>query len=91
MRVMVVDRCPRFMSLTVNRAAVTGELFIVNFCVILSWIFANIGDLASLAASWLGDGDNEAISGNQVGELPGSDKVAEFALRLNVDEDTAVS
>ena len=31
------------------------------------------------------------IFGNQVGELPGSDKVAEFASKLNVDEDTAVS
>ena len=49
------------------------------------------GGLASMVTSWLGDGDNEAISGGQVRELFGSDKVAEFASKINVDEDTAVS
>ena len=49
------------------------------------------GGLASMMTSWLGNGDNEAISGDQVRELFGSDKVAEFASKINVDEDTAVS
>ena len=49
------------------------------------------GGLASMAASWLGDGDNAAISGNQVKEIFGADKVAEFASKLNVDEGTAVN
>jgi len=31
-----------------------------------------------MAVSWLGDGDYEAISGNKVGELHGSDKVADL-------------
>ena len=49
------------------------------------------GGLAELASSWLGDGENAAISGDQVRELLGSEKIAEFAASLNVDEDTAVS
>ena len=47
------------------------------------------GGLASMASSWLGDGANEAMSGNQVMELFGKDKVSEFASKLNVDEGTA--
>ena len=47
------------------------------------------GGLASMASSWLGDGANEAMSGGQISELLGSDKVAEFASKLNIDQDTA--
>lgn len=47
------------------------------------------GGLASMATSWLGDGANTAMSGGQVMELFGQDKVAEFASKLNVDKDTA--
>ena len=47
------------------------------------------GGLASMASSWLGDGANTAMSGGQVMELFGKDKVSEFASKLNVDEDTA--
>ena len=49
------------------------------------------GGLASMASSWLGDGANEAMSGSQVMELFGKDKVSEFASKLNVDEDTATN
>ncbi len=47
-------------------------------------------DFTKLAASWLGDGENEAISTDQVSQLLGSEKVSEFASKLNVDEGTAL-
>ena len=47
------------------------------------------GGLASMAASWLGDGANSAISGSQVMDIFGKDKVSEFASKLNIDEGTA--
>ncbi len=49
------------------------------------------GGLASMAMSWLGDGANETMSGGQISELFGSDKVAAFASKLNIDRDTAVN
>ena len=45
--------------------------------------------MADLAASWLGDGENIAISGQQVSEVLGADKVSEFASALNIDTDSA--
>ena len=47
--------------------------------------------LASMAASWLGDGDNEGISQDQVKELLGQDKISEFSSRLGVNEENALS
>ncbi|MCF6203303.1 MAG: YidB family protein [Methylococcaceae bacterium] len=47
------------------------------------------GGLASIVSSWLGDGDNEAVSGSQIKDILGGDKVAEFASKLGVDEDEA--
>jgi len=47
------------------------------------------GGLASMAASWLGDGDNTAMSGSQIMDIFGQDKMSEFASKLNVDEGTA--
>ena len=47
------------------------------------------GGLGGLVSSWLGDGDNDAISGSQIKDLFGGDKVAEFASKLGVDEDSA--
>ena len=47
------------------------------------------GGLASMAASWLGDGANSAMSGSQVMDVFGKDKVSEFASKLNIDEATA--
>ena len=45
--------------------------------------------LAAMVASWLADGDNTAMSGSQVIDIFGQDKVTEFASKLNVDEGTA--
>ena len=47
------------------------------------------GGLGNIVSSWLGDGDNEAVSGSQIKEILGGDKVAEFANQVGVDEDTA--
>lgn len=47
------------------------------------------GGLASMVTSWMGDGDNTAMSGSQVMDIFGQDKVSEFASKLNIDEATA--
>ena len=51
----------------------------------------NAGGLASLAASWLGDGDNEEIAPHQVKEIFGGDKISAFAEKLGLDENSALS
>lgn len=48
------------------------------------------GDLASVAQSWLGDGENEAVSPDQITNIFGADKVSEFANKLGVTEDEAL-
>ena len=45
--------------------------------------------LSDIAGSWLGDGDNQAISSQQISDLFGSDKIAEYASALNINTDTA--
>ena len=50
----------------------------------------NAGGLASLAASWLGDGDNAEIAPEQVKDIFGGDKISEFASKLGLDEDSAL-
>jgi len=49
----------------------------------------NGGGLASLAASFLGDGANQPMSGNQITDLFGQSKMSGFAKDLGVDESTA--
>lgn len=44
--------------------------------------------LGSIASSWLGDGDNEEISSDQVRNLIGDSKVSEMASQLNTDENS---
>ncbi|MDO6459960.1 YidB family protein [Granulosicoccaceae sp. 1_MG-2023] len=56
---------------------------------IVSKMQGNGGDLSGMLSSWLGDGENAPISASQVTELFGSDKVADFASQLNLDQDTA--
>jgi uncharacterized protein YidB (DUF937 family) len=48
------------------------------------------GGLADMAASWLGDGDNKAISSDQVTNIFGQDKISDFASKLGLSEDEAV-
>lgn len=54
-------------------SALSGLLGGENGLDVASLVSKMQGDsgLACMAASWLGDGDNEVIFGNQVGELPG--------------------
>jgi uncharacterized protein YidB (DUF937 family) len=71
-------------------SALSGLLGGDNFDIgsLISKIQGNSG-LASMAASWLGDGANSAMSGSQVMDIFGKDKVSEFASKLNIDEGTA--
>ncbi len=48
------------------------------------------GGMADMAASWLGDGDNDAISSDQVTNIFGQDKISDFASKLGLSEDEAV-
>lgn len=47
------------------------------------------GALQKIVTSWVGSGENEVISKDQVTELLGSDKVKEFASQLGLSEDSA--
>ena len=49
------------------------------------------GSLGGALASWLGDGDNEAVGARQITDALGAGKVAEFASSLGVGEDEAAS
>ena len=49
------------------------------------------GDLASKAKSWLGDGGNDAVSGSEIQDAIGSDKIEAFAKKLGIDSDEASS
>lgn len=42
--------------------------------------------LTEVASSWLGDGDNQGISGDQVRDLLGNDKIGQMASQLGADE-----
>lgn len=47
------------------------------------------GDMGSALQSWLGDGDNDSVSAEQVAGALGSDKVAQFAQQLGIGEEEA--
>ena len=47
--------------------------------------------IGSIISSWMGDGENDAVDGSQLTEILGSDKISEFADKLGVDTDTALS
>lgn len=51
----------------------------------------NMGSLMSVAASWLGDGDNDSISTGQIGEILDSDKLSAFAAQLGISKDSALN
>ncbi|MCB1755900.1 MAG: DUF937 domain-containing protein [Gammaproteobacteria bacterium] len=51
----------------------------------------NAGGLQDILGSWLGDGENQAISTDQIRDLFGGDKVAEFASKLNISENDAAT
>jgi len=47
--------------------------------------------LGSIVGSWLGNGENEAISIDSITDLLGSDKVSEFAESLGLSQESAKS
>jgi len=49
------------------------------------------GDVATKTRSWLGDGENESISPEQIRNAIGNDRVAAFAAKLGIDRDAASS
>lgn len=56
---------------------------------LVSNMVQNGGGLENIVGSWLGDGDNEAVSGNQIKDILGGDKISEFASKLGIDDDSA--
>jgi len=54
-------------------------------------MFMGNGGVASLAQSWLGDGDNQSISPQSIISMLGESKVSEFASKIGVDSGTAAS
>ncbi|MCK5895682.1 MAG: DUF937 domain-containing protein [Cocleimonas sp.] len=48
------------------------------------------GGMTDLLSSWLGDGDNAAVSGSQITDIFGQDKISDFASKLGLSEDEAV-
>ena len=48
------------------------------------------GGMAGMAASFLGDGENEEMGESQVTDLFGADKISEFASKLGMSESEAV-
>jgi uncharacterized protein YidB (DUF937 family) len=51
----------------------------------------NADGLTSMAASWLGDGENETIAPEQVKSLFDGNKISDFAASLGLDENSALS
>lgn len=47
------------------------------------------GGLANIVSSWLGDGENAAVSTDQIANIFGEGKIAELASALNIDSATA--
>lgn len=56
---------------------------------IVSKMHSGDNELSGTLASWLGDGENAPISVDQITALFGSDKLADFAGRLNLDPGAA--
>jgi uncharacterized protein YidB (DUF937 family) len=48
------------------------------------------GGMGGLLNSWLGDGDNQEASGNQISDMLGSDKISAFASKLGLSESEAI-
>jgi uncharacterized protein YidB (DUF937 family) len=72
--------------------ALTGLLSDKKGSLDLSSIVSNLdsGGLMSIAASWLGDGHNSPISGDQIAGLFGSSKISQFASTLGLDKNDAI-
>lgn len=49
------------------------------------------GGLGEIVGSWIGSGENSAISSDQITDLLGSDKVSQFAEELGLSQESAAS
>ncbi len=49
------------------------------------------GGLGGVVSSWLGDGDNDSISTDQVTNMLGESNISEFASKIGVDPGTAIN
>ncbi len=61
----------------------------INLTQLLGLFTEQGGGLAAMAASWLGDGGNQAISASQIISVLGKSKVESFASQLGLNTDTA--
>ena len=59
----------------------------VNLVPFVSGLAAN--GLGAIVGSWLGQGENKAISAEEISTLLGSDKVSEFASSLGLSQESA--
>jgi uncharacterized protein YidB (DUF937 family) len=57
---------------------------------IVTGMMAN-GDLSSVVTSWLGDGSNDAIGGNQLQAIFQNENIQAFAAKLGIDLDSATA
>jgi uncharacterized protein YidB (DUF937 family) len=48
------------------------------------------GGMTDLLSSWLGDGNNAEVSGSQITDIFGQDKISDFASKLGLSEDEAI-
>ena len=48
------------------------------------------GDMGNMLMSWMGSGDNDSISGSQIGNIFNSDKISEFSSSLGLSSDNAI-
>lgn len=46
--------------------------------------------LGDVLQSWLGDGSNSSVSGQQISDALGSDKISDFASQLGLSQDEAI-
>jgi uncharacterized protein YidB (DUF937 family) len=53
--------------------------------------FMSNGGLASLATSWLGDGENASLSATNVMDILGGDAIANFAGKMGIDQARAAT
>lgn len=49
----------------------------------------NTSGLGEIASSWLGDGDNQGISPDQLGKVIGTDQISDFASKLGISSEEA--
>ena len=48
------------------------------------------GGMMEMAQSWLGDGENQPVSGEQITEMLGADKVSAFADKIGISQEKAI-